>query len=396
VSVCPPDVGEFVTRITDCRSTMPEEFDPYSQWLDIFSHERPIDHYRLLGIPRFTDDLDVIVNAADQRMMLIRTYQTGPRGRFTQPLLNEIATAKLCLSNPSSRIAYDAMLEGLASASEPPLPATPARPPAFPPPPPSRPPPSIPPHPSRHSSPRATSDHAASDHLADVNRDLAEASGNGLAADAWHDTEASGFSAGSIVFGFSIAMIVAIVSYVTWQVIATWDQSPLAGGRTMNADGTKPAGTGEDPSPPPRIEPVTVFQESDGSVNLTPAIAHVRGDTLRMETLETTDTLAGWSSTQDAATWRCKIVKLPPNGVFRVLLTYRASAEADQTCLELSIGGHQEICHLRGLDEYVTDSYFVAVTRTGEQTLELSLSQLEGGTFEVQSVRLVMPSGGRP
>ena len=56
------------------------EFDPYQQWLGIAPHERPADHYRLLGLPRFETDVERIARAADERMALVRSYQTGPRG----------------------------------------------------------------------------------------------------------------------------------------------------------------------------------------------------------------------------------------------------------------------------------------------------------------------------
>ena len=35
-------------------------FDPYHKWLGIPSHERPIDLYRLMGVERFEEDIEVI------------------------------------------------------------------------------------------------------------------------------------------------------------------------------------------------------------------------------------------------------------------------------------------------------------------------------------------------
>ena len=56
---------------------MPEIFDPYHKWLGIPPAEQPPNHYRLLAIPLFESDPDVIANAADQRMSHIRSFQIG-------------------------------------------------------------------------------------------------------------------------------------------------------------------------------------------------------------------------------------------------------------------------------------------------------------------------------
>jgi hypothetical protein len=52
-------------------------FDPYHVWLGIPAEEQPADYYRILGVPRFERDPEVISNAADQRMGFVRTFQSG-------------------------------------------------------------------------------------------------------------------------------------------------------------------------------------------------------------------------------------------------------------------------------------------------------------------------------
>ena len=52
-------------------------FDPYHKWLGIRPEEQPANHYRLLGVVLFEDDLDAIASAADQRMAHVRSFQTG-------------------------------------------------------------------------------------------------------------------------------------------------------------------------------------------------------------------------------------------------------------------------------------------------------------------------------
>src|SRR5262249_41197256 len=47
-------------------------FDPYRKWLDIQSKEQPPNHYRLLSVDLFENDLDVIEGAADWTMASYR------------------------------------------------------------------------------------------------------------------------------------------------------------------------------------------------------------------------------------------------------------------------------------------------------------------------------------
>jgi hypothetical protein len=82
-------------------------FDPYYKWLGIPPNEQPPNHYRLLGITIFESDPDVIDRAADGRMALLRTTQTGPNAQWTPRLLSEIATARVCLLNAQSKANYD-------------------------------------------------------------------------------------------------------------------------------------------------------------------------------------------------------------------------------------------------------------------------------------------------
>lgn len=101
---------------------MEATFDPYHQWLGISPKDQPPSHYRLLAIDLFEADLNVISNAADQRMSHLRSFQTGKNGPLTQKLLNEIAAARVCLLNPEKKAEYDWRLrEQLAPVPPPPL-----------------------------------------------------------------------------------------------------------------------------------------------------------------------------------------------------------------------------------------------------------------------------------
>lgn len=51
------------------------DFDPYGSWLGIPPQEQPPDHYRLLGVKRFEQDLAVIKTHADQRIRQVNMYR---------------------------------------------------------------------------------------------------------------------------------------------------------------------------------------------------------------------------------------------------------------------------------------------------------------------------------
>ena len=83
------------------------DFDPYYIWLGIPPKHQPPNHYVLLGVEPLEENVDVIANAADQRMAYLRTFQTGKHSKLSQKLLNEVAAAKVCLLNPEKKAAYD-------------------------------------------------------------------------------------------------------------------------------------------------------------------------------------------------------------------------------------------------------------------------------------------------
>jgi hypothetical protein len=93
-------------------------FDPYRKWLGISAKDLPANHYRLLGLEVFESDLDVIEGAAERQMTFIRQYQAGEYAADAARILNELATARLCLLKPVTKAAYDAGLrQQIAAAS---------------------------------------------------------------------------------------------------------------------------------------------------------------------------------------------------------------------------------------------------------------------------------------
>ena len=94
------------------------EFDPYLKWLGIRDATRPVNYYRLLGLELYESDKDVISMSADRQMAHIRTFQSGPNGKLSQQILNELARARRCLLVDEKKAAYDQQLGAtLASPS---------------------------------------------------------------------------------------------------------------------------------------------------------------------------------------------------------------------------------------------------------------------------------------
>lgn len=96
---------------------MTNDFDHYYKWLGIPPEDQPPNHYQLLGLRNFTEDHEVIANAADQRAMHLRMFQLGKYADIAQETLNEVLRASTCLLNAEKKLAYDAELRVLLAVS---------------------------------------------------------------------------------------------------------------------------------------------------------------------------------------------------------------------------------------------------------------------------------------
>jgi hypothetical protein len=101
---------------------MTGQFDPYHVWLGIPPAEQPPNHYRLLGLPLFESEANVIANGADRQMAHLKSFGTSKHANLAQRLLNECAAAKVCLLKPEKKAAYDSQLRGQLTAPAPPVP----------------------------------------------------------------------------------------------------------------------------------------------------------------------------------------------------------------------------------------------------------------------------------
>ena len=99
---------------------MTGSFDPYQSWFQIPAAEQPPNHYRLLGLKNYESDLAKIDQAVNQRVQFLQDV-AGQNPEASQKLLNEIASARLCLLDRETKQLYDANLK--MSGRQSPLPS---------------------------------------------------------------------------------------------------------------------------------------------------------------------------------------------------------------------------------------------------------------------------------
>jgi hypothetical protein len=84
--------------------------DVYKEWLGIPDGPRPPDHYELLRCVRFEDDGEKVRSHYKKLNAHVRKYATGQYSVQSQELLNEMAKAMLCLTDPERKRDYDESL----------------------------------------------------------------------------------------------------------------------------------------------------------------------------------------------------------------------------------------------------------------------------------------------
>jgi serine/threonine protein kinase len=100
------------------RAVAGHVFNPYYEWLSIPPEEQPADLYRVLGLKRFESNAKVIHSAADRQMAHVRTFAGGPQGGIAQRVLNELANARVVLTDEKRKAAYDFTLQAANSDEE--------------------------------------------------------------------------------------------------------------------------------------------------------------------------------------------------------------------------------------------------------------------------------------
>lgn len=86
------------------------DIDVYKEWLGIPEGQRPPDYYSLLRLKMFEDDVEKIRGNYRKLNAHVRKYATGQYLLRSQELLNELAKAMLCLTDPDGKHEYDTSL----------------------------------------------------------------------------------------------------------------------------------------------------------------------------------------------------------------------------------------------------------------------------------------------
>jgi len=83
------------------------DIDVYKEWLGIPEGDRPPDHYTILRLIQFEDSEEKIRENYRKLNAHVRKYATGQYLKRSQELLNELAKAMLCLTDPDAKREYD-------------------------------------------------------------------------------------------------------------------------------------------------------------------------------------------------------------------------------------------------------------------------------------------------
>lgn len=343
--VCLLSIGRF----------MPETFDPYREWLGICAPSP--NHYQLLGLPEFEADTARIVAAADARMAQVRTYQTGPRGQYTQPILNAMAAAKLCLLDPAARSAYNAELlaqRQRASLTAPPV----ASPPVA---------------------------------VRPVIQDKSGKVSNARSGSSW-----------SRWWPMAVAFVSVVIAAVATSVVMMGTGSETKQQVQAPPKATSPVATAKvDPDVLPEPLPVDrlprVAAQANGDWAFLPATARPSGG-VEVKQQGEDAVLESWQGDEAAVRWKFTLEK---PAVYLVQFIYTAQ-EPDEAQWELAALGEnakrREILTSEPAGALVTDEFYWKISQPGEQELTLRAVKLPAAAkLQLQSLRLLKQTtkGGR-
>ncbi len=82
-------------------------FNPYTEWLEIPVEQQPPTLYQLIGVENFESDESRIDEASTSRAAELQQLAAGPNREVVQRLLSEVAKARRTLLQADARAAYD-------------------------------------------------------------------------------------------------------------------------------------------------------------------------------------------------------------------------------------------------------------------------------------------------
>jgi hypothetical protein len=85
-------------------------WNPYEEWLEISYHGTVPSYYELIGVAADELDMAKITAAVDQALARVRACRPGGQAASWTQLLDQLADARTCLTDPVERAAYDQLL----------------------------------------------------------------------------------------------------------------------------------------------------------------------------------------------------------------------------------------------------------------------------------------------
>jgi hypothetical protein len=368
-----------------------DDFDPYLAWLDIKPAEHPVDHYRLLGVDRFESDAELIQQAADSRMSHVRNFQTGPRGRFTQRLLNDLAAAKICLLNPSTKATYDAVLQGQATAAKN---ATPV------------PPPVQESDPAEDSLPPANQPPKAHGMVAEPTpppvMDSSDEESMTKPLTQMERVAARPHAKRNLGAVFAIVVMLGLAVGGVFAIVQMQEDNPAGDSSDRSNEANTDSGkksrkaAGEQSPVLKPKEPVMIEQEGDGSFNFPATLAKLEGATLKRINQGSDGVITNWSNKDDSISWEFNVTKF---GFFKAQLEYATEESAAGGRYAIEIGKQKPIdADVRVGDppgSYVTDEIVVLINRKGRSRIRLRALDIPNGELmRFRLLKLVLRDSG--
>jgi hypothetical protein len=375
---------------------MADSFDPYVHWLGVTEARRPVDHYTLLGLPRFEADSSAISSAAQQRIALVSCHTGGPHDAEARRLSAELAAACACLLDPQQKKVYDDSLHlhvGGAPRHVPmQSPLHVAAPPV------AKPAPHLPPD---RDVPVMQMDEPSAA--------TAEKKGEDADADVEEDAAQTGRRRPAIIVGMLVFALLLFGGITTGLVLVFNRESPPEtstdaatvaaapsdagdaddGDQPSTSDGMISADDGsEDGTLPGRVE--IIHPTAGGVLEFPAAKAELHGPELRRDTRQSHEVITNWTSRDNWLTWRFDVEK---PGVYQVEITYAATSGRGE--FELTAEGVKNPLHAtlrsQGTDgQMITEETKpIAFADSGMKTLTMRAASIPGDELmTLQSIRM--------
>ncbi len=357
---------------------MSDTFDPYCQWLGIPPAEQPPDYYRLLGAPRFSENVGELARAADERIAAVTRFQEGPHREYVPRLVAELSMARSCLTNPATKAAYDAQLR--QQFGEPHAVAM------------SR---FAAPDPSAWGDPGAAPPALYPPPAPPVMAPTAPAP---VVVEPWADSETDEEpSPTRLGQRLAFVMVVLVVGLaVGWAIV----QGPLRPPQQSERSSEEPPlALAEDDSSLPKDAPrgtassdeggVVIMPEADRTIRFLAETATIHGENARLELRQADGVITNWLTADDWLSWEFRVLE---PGFFEVEIVYAASNAMAGGRYTVAVEGQEvtrSIDSTGGVETFGRETFYWALTRNGRHTLTIRPEQIsDAGLMIFKSLRL--------